>query len=152
MALDIKGKVALVTGGGSGLCLGFTKKLLDGGCSVVVADLKLVPEAEEVMKSGGGADGASKVEFVKTDVTDWNQLQHAFDVAMEKFGRLDIVIPGAGIFEPASPSSRSSHQCVHTEGDWYAHMLTIDETAAILQLLAFQRRRRQQRHVQLQDD
>jgi NAD(P)-dependent dehydrogenase (short-subunit alcohol dehydrogenase family) len=96
MALDLNGKAALVTGGGSGICLELTRKLLKAGCSVTIADLRLLPEAKEVVaewKEG-------RVIFVQTDVADWNQLQAAFDKTMEAFGRLDVVVPGAGLFEP----------------------------------------------------
>lgn len=97
MALELRGKTALVTGGGSGICLAFTKKLLDEGCNVLVADLALGPDAQEVIDKGGSS---AKAAFVKTDVTNWTQLQNAFDAAMKAFGRLDVVVPGAGIFEP----------------------------------------------------
>jgi NAD(P)-dependent dehydrogenase (short-subunit alcohol dehydrogenase family) len=96
MALELSGKAALVTGGGSGICLELTRKLLKAGCSVTIADLALRAEAKEVVaewKEG-------RVIFVQTDVTNWQQLQAAFDKTMEAFGRLDIVVPGAGIFEP----------------------------------------------------
>lgn len=66
MALGLSGKTALVTGGGSGIFLELTKKLLTGGCNVVVADLSLRPEAEDVVEKGAGS--ANSV-FVKTDVT-----------------------------------------------------------------------------------
>jgi len=97
MALDIRGKTALVTGGGSGICLEFTKRLLSSGCNVLVADLAMRPEVEEELKTLGSA---AKVAYVKTDVTKWDQLQRAFDSAMQNFGQLDIVVPGAGVFEP----------------------------------------------------
>ncbi|KJY00665.1 hypothetical protein TI39_contig319g00007 [Zymoseptoria brevis] len=82
--------------GGSGICLELTRKLLKAGCNVTVADLALRPEAKDVVaewKEG-------RVIFVETDVSDWKQLQAAFDKTVEVFGRLDIVVPGAGLFEP----------------------------------------------------
>jgi 3-hydroxybutyrate dehydrogenase len=100
MALQVDGKTALVTGGGSGICLEFTKLLISNGCNVVIADLNLLPEAEELMK--GNAYAKSKAIFQKTDVTDWAQLGAAFEVAIKEFGRLDIVCPGAGVFEPVA--------------------------------------------------
>jgi NAD(P)-dependent dehydrogenase (short-subunit alcohol dehydrogenase family) len=104
MALQLSGKTALVTGGGSGICLEFTKKLLASGCNVLVADLALRPEAEEVIKKGAKN---AKAVFVKTDVTSWAELQNAFDSAIKSFGHLDIVVPGAGVFEPVCHCHKS---------------------------------------------
>lgn len=39
--------------------------------------------------------------FQKTDVSSWTDLSRAWDIAKELFGRVDIVCPGAGVFEPA---------------------------------------------------
>ena len=100
MALQVNGKTALVTGAGSGICLEFTKLLLSKGCNVVIADIGLRPEAEQLVKGSHGAK--ARAVFQKTDVTDWGQLEAAFDVALKEFGHLDIVCPGAGVFEPVS--------------------------------------------------
>lgn len=102
MALDTSGKTALVTGAGRGICLAFAQELLNHGCNVVVVDLTLSPEAEAVYHHY--QQGPARAKFIKTDVTEWAQLQNAFDLAISEFGRLDIVCPGAGIFEPVSLS------------------------------------------------
>jgi len=96
MAFQVDKKTALVTGGGSGIGLEFTKLLLQNGCNVVIADLGLRPEAEEVVH---GKQKGTAI-FQKTDVTDWAQLKAAFDIALKEFGSLDIVCPGAGVYEP----------------------------------------------------
>jgi NAD(P)-dependent dehydrogenase (short-subunit alcohol dehydrogenase family) len=103
MALDPQGKAALVTGGGSGICLEFTKSLLKRGCSVLIADLALRPEAKAVVDSSMSAKNGTRAVFEKTDVSDWRQLGHAFEVAIKEFGRLDIVCPGAAVWDPVSP-------------------------------------------------
>lgn len=101
MALDVSGRTALVTGGGSGICLEFSKILLENGCDVVVADLGLTPQAEDIYKDYQEGKKPRMV-FHKTDVTNWKQLRSAFERAQKEFGALDIVCPGAGIFEPVS--------------------------------------------------
>lgn len=102
MTFDINGKTALVTGAGSGICLAFAQQLLQKGCNVVIADLALRPEAEETIKEH--TSGSPRAIFAKTDVSDWTQLQAVFDAALKDFGSLDIVCPGAGIFEPQPTS------------------------------------------------
>ena len=100
MSFRVEGKAALVTGGGSGICFEFTNLLLSKGCNVLIVDLQIQPEAARTIEESKGAK--VRAAFKKADVTDWVQLQSAFDAAIEEFGRLDIVCPGAGIFEPVS--------------------------------------------------
>lgn len=95
---DLNGKTALITGGGSGISLAFALRLLEAGCNVLVADLALSPEAEALNKY----TDSPKAIFQKTDVTDWTQLDAAFKAALDNFGSLDIVCPGAGLSEPVS--------------------------------------------------
>jgi len=103
MALEIRGKTALVTGGSSGIGLELCRQLVGGGCNVVIADLVLRPEAKELTdtKNTSGAQAS----FIETDVTKWDQLQNSFDHAIKTFGHLDIVFPGAGLFEPPGVSN-----------------------------------------------
>lgn len=100
---DLNGKTALVTGGGSGISLAFSLRLLEAGCNVVVADLALSPEADALNKY----TETPKAIFQKTDVTDWAQLDAAFETAHDSFGRIDIVCTGAGLSEPVSDGSET---------------------------------------------
>lgn len=106
MAYDFKGKIAIVTGGGSGIAHALTRKLLDAGCSVMVADLRLRPEAEEAYKQfpHPAAEKAASVVFHKTDMREWAQIGAMFEACLATFGQVDIVVNGAGIFEPPSSS------------------------------------------------
>ncbi|EWY80984.1 hypothetical protein FOYG_15275 [Fusarium oxysporum NRRL 32931] len=100
---DVKGKNAIVTGAGSGICLAFAKQLLENGCSVVIADLNLRPEAEELVNKWATTEGGKPtVHFHKTDISNWAQISSLWDAALEKFGQIDIVCNGAGIYEPPS--------------------------------------------------
>lgn len=107
MAVELNGKTAIVTGGSSGIGLELVKKLLGNGCNVVIADLLLRDGAKEVVDND---HGTAKAIFVETDVTNWKQLQNAFDQAIHVFKRLDIVVPAAGVFEPVSVISGVPHR------------------------------------------
>ncbi|PWY90813.1 hypothetical protein BO70DRAFT_368039 [Aspergillus heteromorphus CBS 117.55] len=100
MSFSVKGRSAIVTGAGSGINLCFAKLLLEHGCNVLIADLALRPEARVVVDQYAIPSSAPRAVFQKTDVTDWRQLEQMFEVAEREFGELDIVCPGAGIFEP----------------------------------------------------
>lgn len=98
MSFSVGGKTAIVTGAGSGICYCFAKLLLENKCNVVLADLTLRPEAKTLLESY--SSGSTRAVFQQTDVTKWDQLDRAFDVAVREFGGYDIVCPGAGVFEP----------------------------------------------------
>jgi len=102
MAMNVKGKTAIITGAGSGINLCFARLLLSKGCNVVIADLALRPEAQTLVAEYPLQDGGerAKAVFQKTDVMDWKQLEKMFEVATEHFGGADIVTPGAGVYEP----------------------------------------------------
>ncbi|KMU74799.1 hypothetical protein CIHG_01115 [Coccidioides immitis H538.4] len=98
MAQSVRGKTAIVTGAGSGINFCFVKLLLEHGCNCVLADLALRPEAKELVLKY--STSAPRAIFQPTDVTDWSQLETMFKAAEEEFGEVDIVCPGAGVYEP----------------------------------------------------
>jgi 3-hydroxybutyrate dehydrogenase len=51
MSFTVKGRTAVVTGAGSGICYHFTKVLLEQGCNVVMADLAPRPEGNKLLKA-----------------------------------------------------------------------------------------------------
>ena len=81
----------------TGINLEFARLLLKGGCSVLIADIGLRPEAEELVKE---YPNSPKAVFQKTDVTSWKDLDAMMKAAEDNFGQIDIVCPGAGVFEP----------------------------------------------------
>lgn len=89
----------------TGINLAFAEQLLGRGCSVLLADLKLRPEAEEVVAkyTSAGESGPSAL-FHKVDLADWAQISSMWKFALQKFPRVDIVCNGAGIYEPPETS------------------------------------------------
>jgi NAD(P)-dependent dehydrogenase (short-subunit alcohol dehydrogenase family) len=89
--MRLAGKVAMVTGGASGMGRSEATIFAREGARVVVADL-LEAEGKEVAKAIG--DGA---RFVKLDVTSESEWQAAIAYAEREFGKLDILVNNAGI-------------------------------------------------------
>jgi NAD(P)-dependent dehydrogenase (short-subunit alcohol dehydrogenase family) len=85
----IADRVAIVTGGGSGIGKATVEVFAQEGARVIVGDL---PDSagEEVAKAIGGI-------FVATDVGDSKQVERLVRTAVDKFGRLDIMYNNAGI-------------------------------------------------------
>lgn len=77
----------------------FAKLLLEKGCNVLLADLSLRPEAQHLLTQYNS--GTPRAVFQQTDVTVWNQLERMFAKATREFSSIDIVCPGAGIYDPA---------------------------------------------------
>ncbi|KAK8036177.1 hypothetical protein PG993_008791 [Apiospora rasikravindrae] len=103
-AFDLKGKIAIVTGAGSGINHALTELLLEAGCSVVMADLRLKPAAQATLerhqRSGNESGDRPSAVFQPTDMSDWAQIRALWEAALRTYGRVNIVVNGAGIFEP----------------------------------------------------
>lgn len=68
---------------------------------MLFADLSLRPEAQNLVDEHSSKnEGKPRAVFLKTDVVDWTQLSTMFEVADREFGDIDLVCPGAGVFEP----------------------------------------------------
>ncbi|WP_120522337.1 SDR family NAD(P)-dependent oxidoreductase [Arthrobacter celericrescens] len=106
--MDIRGTVALVTGGASGLGAATARRLFDAGASVVLLDLPS-PAGEaftaELNASGSASASNPKAVFVPADVTDEEQVQAAVDAAAT-LGPLRIVVNCAGVATPGKVLGR----------------------------------------------
>jgi 2-deoxy-D-gluconate 3-dehydrogenase len=91
---DLKGRVALVTGGNGGIGLGMAQGLAQAGATVVVAgrDAKKNGSALEALKGAGG-----KALSVQGDLKDEASCRRIVDEAAQKAGRLDILVNNAGM-------------------------------------------------------
>ena len=89
--MQLTDSVFLVTGGSSGLGAATVQMALAAGARVVIADL--APPREGAIP----ADAAERVAFVATNVTDEAAGQAAVDTAVQRFGRLDVLVNAAGI-------------------------------------------------------
>jgi NAD(P)-dependent dehydrogenase (short-subunit alcohol dehydrogenase family) len=99
MEVDLTGKVALVTGGGSGIGAACTHELAALGARVVVADVRL-ESAERVAAAVGDETEADRAIAITADVTDAHACQEMVRAAVERFGRLDVAVNSAGVGAP----------------------------------------------------
>src|SRR3954469_25161615 len=94
MAADLNNKVALITGGTSGIGEDTAKLFAEAGAKVVIAgrrDAEGKAVVDEIRKSGGEA------MFVKTDVSKTADVQALVQKTVEQYGRLDTAFNNAGI-------------------------------------------------------
>ena len=100
---DLTGRVALVTGGGSGIGLACARAMAEHGAKVVLGGRtveKVEAAAAEINQSvsQGGGGGESKVAAaVALDVADDASVKAAVDAAVEAFGGLHVVVNSAGV-------------------------------------------------------
>ncbi len=94
MIKDFKGKVAVVTGGASGIGRGLAYAFAKRGCKIVLADIdeqaleKVSKELSEI-----GAEVMTEI----TDVSDPEQVAHLADASYERFGSVNILCNNAGV-------------------------------------------------------
>lgn len=105
----VEGKVALVTGAASGLGAAAAAMLAGEGAKVVAGDLEL-EKAKAVLQSLD-----KSVRVIRQDVTSERDWENAVQVALEEFGRLDILVNSAGILllQDIESTSLNDWQRVH---------------------------------------
>lgn len=96
----LDGKIAIVTGAGSGLGEATSVLLAKNGAAVMLADMD-VDGANRVLRQIEKAGGKGRV--VKTDVSRADEAKALVDATMKEFGRLDIAVNNAGIGGPTAP-------------------------------------------------
>ncbi len=106
---NLSGYCSIVTGGAAGLGKAMAEALADMGSDIVIADLNLTlaeKTAEEIRKKG------VQVLVVESDVTNIDDAGKIVKSALEKFGKIDVLINNAGIVKNAKAEEMSFQ-------DWY---------------------------------
>jgi NAD(P)-dependent dehydrogenase (short-subunit alcohol dehydrogenase family) len=97
---DLKDKVAVVTGGASGIGLGIARALAKKGTHIVIADMqqeKAKLAADELAKTG------VKILSFACDVSERSSVARLADEAWSAFGHVDIIVNNAGVFPGVGP-------------------------------------------------
>lgn len=97
MSARLSGKVAVITGGASGIGEATVRRFVAEGARVVIADLQ-----DDLGRSLAGELGAA-TEFARTDVTDESSVAAAVELAVSRFGRLDVMFNNAGVLGAVGP-------------------------------------------------
>ena len=101
--IDLKGKVSVVTGGGGILCSMFAKALAESGSKVAILDLRQESAqkvADEINAAGGEAIG------VAANVLELESLKEAHETVLNKLGKCDILLNGAGGNNPKGTTTK----------------------------------------------
>ncbi|MER5266491.1 3-oxoacyl-ACP reductase [Actinosynnema sp. NPDC002837] len=96
MVQRLEGRVAVITGGGSGIGLASVRRLASEGARVVVADV----DAESGKAAADEVDGL----FVQVDVTDEEQVSALYQTTVDTYGSVDVAFNNAGISPPDDDS------------------------------------------------
>ena len=102
MSGRIEGKVAIVTGGASGIGAGTVRRFAEEGARVVVADIQV--DAGKLL----AAELGDAARFIEVDVADEHAVAAAVDLAVAEFGRLDCMFNNAGILGAVGSISRTA--------------------------------------------
>jgi NAD(P)-dependent dehydrogenase (short-subunit alcohol dehydrogenase family) len=101
----LEGKIALITGANRGIGRGIAEAFATEGAALTLTarDLTLLNETAEALRKGG-----ADVLALPSDVTDEKRVMEVFRQAMDRFGRLDVLVNNAGTFAGYAPIDEAS--------------------------------------------
>jgi NAD(P)-dependent dehydrogenase (short-subunit alcohol dehydrogenase family) len=112
--MRLKDKVAVVTGGASGIGAASVERFVNEGCRVVIGDIQAGPGEAFAARFGAAA------KFAVCDVTQEDQVEGLVDLAMSHFGHLDIMFNNAGIVGAIGPIDSTQYAEWRASSAWRA--------------------------------
>jgi NAD(P)-dependent dehydrogenase (short-subunit alcohol dehydrogenase family) len=107
--MKLSGKVAVITGGATGIGFAYARRFLAEGARVVLADVADPVAAAEKL------DGSGRALGVTTDVSDGAAVRAMVETAVGRFGRIDVLVNNAALFAALKP--RRFDEIPETEWD-----------------------------------
>ncbi len=92
----LEGKTAIITGGGGTLCSTIAEGYIKAGANVILWDIRQDALDDEIEKIVGNYPDASKISSVQVDLMQEDSIRKGLDESIKKFGKVDILINGAG--------------------------------------------------------
>src|SRR5690606_38716047 len=126
--MNLKNKVAYITGGSKGIGLGTAKVLLDAGMRVAISGRTL----ENITKATASLGDKSQIIGIQSDVRSFVDEQTAVEQVLEAFGQIDVVVANAGLGNVASVDEMTLdewNQMIDTNltGAFHTLKATVDE-------------------------
>ena len=91
--IDLKGKVAIITGGARGIGYAIAERMLDSGAEVCLWDI----DDERLHVAESALSGKGRTVIMKIELTSEQEVQSAADKVQSLFGKIDILVNNAGI-------------------------------------------------------
>lgn len=130
---DISGQVAVITGAGGIICGVMAKEMAKKGVKVALLDL-FVENAQKIADEINAAGGEAVA--VKANVLDRESLEQAREAVLERFGRVDILINGAGGNKKEATVSPEL-DFFHLNVDAFKWVFDLNVTGAVLTTMVF---------------
>ncbi|PKG43544.1 SDR family NAD(P)-dependent oxidoreductase [Psychroflexus sp. MES1-P1E] len=122
---ELKGKIAIVTGGNSGIGYASAKELKENGATVIITG-----RSEEKVKTASEELG---VKGIVADVKDLSAIDKLVEQVTTEFGNVDILFANAGIFQPAPVGQISEEMFDHQMGiNFKGALFTVEKFLPIL--------------------
>jgi len=91
--IDLKGKIAIITGGARGIGYAIAERMLDSGASVCLWDI----DEERLFLAKSALEKKGRTEIIKVELISEEEVQQATDKVQSLFGKIDILVNNAGI-------------------------------------------------------
>lgn len=97
--MEMKDRVAIITGGSSGIGKATALRFVEEGAGVVIVATgeEKGRQAEAELRAAGQRGGAGDALFIAADVSKSSQVQNAINAALERWGRLDVIVNNAAV-------------------------------------------------------